>query len=167
MQFLTETWISFKATVRGFDTPHQLALGIALGIWIGLIPKDSALPYVLAALAILTPANLICLALGIAGGSLLSPQLDSVTHEMGLATLTYAPCEPMWAWIYSLPAGPWTRINNTVVMGTTELGLLMMGPVYLVSRKLIQWLATPLYRLLVNSSVARRFVPSVNQLQES
>lgn len=132
MSYLGEIWKSFRSTVRGFDSPHQLALGFALGIWLGLIPKDSALPYLIGVLAILTPGNLLCLLAGALLASFASPLLDSLTHYLGHAALTYAPLEPTWVYLLQLPIVPWTRLENTVVMGNLLLGAILLIPTYSV-----------------------------------
>ena len=65
MDAIQQSWSSFKGTVRGFDTPHQLGLGLAFGIAVGLIPKDSLLPYAIGFIAILSTANLLCFGIGV------------------------------------------------------------------------------------------------------
>ena len=168
MNLIPELWASFKSTVRGFDSPRQLALGLAFGVLIGLLPKDSLLPYAIGIIAVLTPGNLVCLAAGTILGSLTSPLLDGLTHEIGLAALTYTPLESTWTSIYQLPLAPWTRLNNTVLMGNLLLGLALMAPIYLVSNQFFLRLGPPLYRWLSNTSLAKRLVNSPTpQLQES
>ena len=168
MNLLTELWASFKSTVRGFDSPGQLALGLAFGVLIGLIPKDSLLPYAIGVLAVLTPGNLVCLAAGILLGSVTSPVLDAYTHQFGMAALTYAPLESTWTSIYQLPLAPWTRLNNTVVMGNLLLGLATFLPLYIVSNQFFLRLGPPLYRWLTGTSLGQRLLNSPPPtLQES
>ena len=38
--------------------------------------------------------------------------------------------KPLWTCLYSLPVVPWTKFNNTVVLGNLVLGLLLYAPVY-------------------------------------
>ena len=163
-----DIWLSFKTTLRGFDSPHQLALGLSLGTAIGLIPLDSVLPYALLALAILTPANLVCIAIGVLLGTAVSPVLDGITHPIGLTLLSFQPLASTWAGLYELPSVPWTRINNTVVVGNLVLGLISLAPVYLLGRGAIHWLAPPLWRVLHRIPLTRRWTRTLSpQLQES
>lgn len=146
MNAIQQSWTNFKGTVSGFDTPHQLALGMAFGVAVGLIPKDSLLPYAIAVIAILSTANLLCFAIAVIAAHVVSPALDHLTHLIGSWFLTFDPLEPFWVTLSELPLVPWTRFNNTVVMGTLILGILIAVPVYtmtrMVSRTAGRWIAS-------------------------
>lgn len=167
MNFLAEVWQSFKSTVRGFDSPHQLALGITMGVMIGLLPKDSLLPYLLGALAILSPGNLLCLFVGLGAGSLIGPHCDPVTHRIGESILTYQPLGSIWATLYDLPLMPWFRFENTVVMGSLALGLIAALPVYFISRKLCELFGPQIYHAIANHRWMRRWSEASPQPLES
>lgn len=152
MNYLGEIWKAFRSTVRGFDTPHQLALGLSLGVWVGLLPKDSLIPYVLGAIAILTPGNLLCFGLGCLLGSLASPALDGITHPLGHAVLTYQPMQTTWEWLFQLPVVPWTRFENTVVTGNLVLGLIAALPIYFGFRTLSAWMGPKILLLFSKAS---------------
>ena len=134
MDSIQQSWTRFKGTVRGFDTPHQLGLGMALGVMVGLIPKDSLLPYALGVIAILSTANLLLFGIGVIVAHVVSPLLDHLTHVIGSWVLTFNPLEPVWAAMIEWPLMPWTRFNNTVVMGTLVLGILFAVPTYTMTR---------------------------------
>ena len=146
MDAIQQSWTRFKGTVRGFDTPHQLGLGMAFGVAVGLIPKDSLIPFVIGIIAILTTANLLCFGIGVIVAHVVSPLLDHLTHQIGSSVLTFSPLEPLWATLIELPLMPWARFNNTVVMGTLILGILLAVPVYtmtrMVSRTAGRWFAS-------------------------
>ena len=143
MDAIQQSWSSFKGTVRGFDTPHQLGLGLAFGIAVGLIPKDSLLPYAIGFIAILSTANLLCFGIGVIVAHVVSPALDHLTHVIGSWFLTFSPLEPIWAPLSEFPLVAWTRFNNSVVMGTLILGILLAVPIYtmtrVVSRSASRW----------------------------
>ena len=62
--------------------------------------------------------------------SLLSPLLDPLTHRLGLSLLEAQALRPLWSSLYDAPILPWTRFNNTVVLGSFLLGLALLFPVY-------------------------------------
>ena len=100
---------------------------------IGLVPKDSLIPYVVGMVCLLSTANLLT---GIISGtvvSLLGTFTDSITHRLGSYVLTFDLFEPTFAKVSSWPLMPWTRFENTVVMGSFILGLLLAYPVYRIS----------------------------------
>jgi uncharacterized protein (TIGR03546 family) len=130
MNAFLESWNSFKGTVRGFDTPHQLGLGMTFGVIVGLLPKDSLLPYAIGMIAILTTANLLCFGIGVVLAAIASPNFDGLSHPIGQWFLTFDPIESSLAVLYNLPVLPWTRFNNTVVMGSLILGIAIAPVVY-------------------------------------
>ena len=158
MDAIQQSWTRFRGTVRGFDTPHQIGLGMALGVAVGLIPKDSLLPYAIGIVAILSTANLLCFGIGVIVAHVVSPALDHLTHLIGSWFLTFSPLEPIWATLIDLPVMPWTRFNNTVVLGTLILGILLAVPVYtmtrMVSRTIVRWFASRWSRTNAGSSPA-------------
>jgi uncharacterized protein (TIGR03546 family) len=146
MDVFRDSWNNFKGTVRGFDTPHQLGVGMALGVAAGLIPLDSALPYIIALVALLSTSNLLCFGIGATLAHFVSPSLDHLTHIIGTWVLTFDPLEATWATLASSPVVPWTRFNNSVVMGTLVLGLIAATPIYSITRitsqKIGYWIST-------------------------
>jgi len=85
---MKDIWKIFKSSLRGFDSPSQLALGVAFGLVIGLLPKDSLLPYMIGVVALLTNANLATLIVSGLVFSWAGLFLDPITHKTGLWVLT-------------------------------------------------------------------------------
>jgi uncharacterized protein (TIGR03546 family) len=154
MKFLKSAWNSFRSTVKGFDTPRQLALGIVLGMIIGLIPKDSLLPYAIGVFALLTSANILCIAVGAIIFTWISPMLDSVSHQIGVWVLTFEPLESTWSTLFQLPVVPWIRFENTVVMGSLCLGLLLAIPIYFISYYCFAQFGSAIYQYFSKTRVA-------------
>jgi len=119
-------------------TPRQLALGFALGMLIGLVPKGNLTA---AALMVVFLGTRVNLGTGLAGAVLFSwvgMLADPLTHRIGAALLTQAPLEPMWARLYQLPLAPWTAFDNTVVLGSLLLGLWLFYPVFRLTELLVR-----------------------------
>ena len=115
-------------------TPRQLALGFALGMLVGLVPKGNLTAMALMLLLCASKVNL-----GVATFSALifswtGLLADPVTHTIGLALLTTPSLQPLWIWLYNTPIVPWTDFNNTVVLGSFVTGTALLLPVYLVCR---------------------------------
>jgi uncharacterized protein (TIGR03546 family) len=121
-------------------TPHQLALGVSMGLLVGLLPKGN-LTAVTASVALfglranlgtgLTTAFLVWLA---------SQHLDPFTHGLGVRLLQTPAIYRLLAWAYQLPLVPWTSLDNSVVLGSLVLGCALMYPAYHISRCTAQWL---------------------------
>ena len=114
-------------------TPRQLALGVALGMVIGLVPKGNLTAVGLMVILLGTRVNLGTGVLSAAMFSWVGTFVDPMTHRIGEALLTQPSLQPAWAYLYDLPIMPWTAFNNTVVLGSLLLGLWLFYPVYRVS----------------------------------
>ena len=115
------------------DSPRQLALGVALGLMVGLVPKGNLIAVVLTLVLLGTRVNLFT---GLATALLFSwvgILVDPISHRLGWMLLTAEGLRPMWTFLYGLPLMPWTGFNNTVVLGAFVLGACAFYPVYRLS----------------------------------
>ncbi|HEY1067922.1 MAG TPA: TIGR03546 family protein, partial [Pirellulales bacterium] len=129
------------ALVRSFaelavceTAPRRMAAGTALGVWIGLVPKDNLLAMglgmLLLSLNVDMGAAMLAAAVTMWAAVPLSPLLD----ELGGALLTWETLAPFWTRLANLPVVPWTSFNNTLVLGGFAAGLALLYPVYRLSR---------------------------------
>lgn len=141
-----------KHTIGNSDSSRRLALGVAFGLLIGLIPKSSLLVWAIGVVLMISTANLFtALVTGIAA-SCLAVMLDAFTHRLGAIVLTESRLEPTWSWLYELPIVPWTLFNNTVVMGSLVTGLALFIPVYLFSESFFRTWGTA-----ISQTIFKRF----------
>jgi len=120
--------------ISAINSPHELALGIAFGSVIGIMPKDSAIPWLIALVFMLSRGNLLCGIIAAFLMSLVSPSLDGFSDRMGLSLLSINSMQATFASWIDIPWVAWTRFNNTVVAGSFAIGLLSSVPVYLLSQ---------------------------------
>jgi uncharacterized protein (TIGR03546 family) len=119
-------------------SPRHIALGIALGAMIGLVPKGNLTA---ALLVILLFSLRVNLAAGTAAALLFSwagAWTDPLANRIGTAILTHPVAKPIGACLFDLPAVPWTALNNTVVLGSLILGLIVFYPVYWLSYSVLE-----------------------------
>ena len=116
------------------DTPRQLALGFALGMLAGLVPKGNLLAVVLMMLICGSKVNLGTATLAAFLFSWVGVLTDPISHEIGQWLLTQDSLAGLWTWLYNLPIVPWTKFNNTVVLGSLVLGLVLLYPVYRLTK---------------------------------
>lgn len=112
----------------------QIALGVALGMLLGLIPKGNLIAIAFTTLLFASRVHLGAAVLSSIGFSWVGLLLDPLADRLGGALLTWGPLQPLLAGLYELPLAPWTHFNNTVVFGSLILGLLAFYPVYRGSR---------------------------------
>lgn len=130
--------IKFTAKVfsilNGEISPNQIAAGFALGAWIGLIPIG-LLPTVLLLLALIVNVNLAILFVATALFKMLGFALDPVANQLGFHLLVNMEgLKAFWTQLYNTPLVPYTRFNNTIVMGSFVLGFALLIPLYFLAR---------------------------------
>jgi uncharacterized protein (TIGR03546 family) len=155
---ITNLWTKFRSSVKGVDTSRQLAAGVAIGMVIGLVPKDSLFTLGLLGILIFSRANLISAFCSAVCFSWIGPLLDPVTHEIGIRVLTFDPFETTWAWLIELPVVPWTRFDNSVVTGSLCVGILALIPVYRLSLLFFETFGAAVYRFLSNTAPVSWFI---------
>lgn len=111
----------------------QFALGISLGLMIGIVPKDSLLPWVIALFTLLLPVNLGATLVAVVVGCLVSVSIDGFAHRVGEIVLGNSTVLSFMTDLNELPLFAWNRLNNTVVMGLTTIGILVSIPAYLTA----------------------------------
>ena len=128
----------FRSSFAGGDTPRQIGFGVAMGMLIGIIPKDSLFTYAFGILLLISTANLLSALVSGFVFTWIGFLLDPVSHSLGKAVLTHESWQATWVQIYELPVVPWTRFHNTVVSGSLLIGLALFIPVYLVTSHLFK-----------------------------
>ncbi|QDT92377.1 TIGR03546 family protein [Gimesia algae] len=122
----------------GASSPRQLALGFSMGMIIGLVPKDNLISVLLLFLLASLKINLSSASLATLLFSWLTLMLDPLSHLIGRGVLLSAPLQGFWHWLYEMPLAPWTDFNNTIVMGSLILGVMLFYPVYRLTRPLFE-----------------------------
>ncbi len=125
---------SLVKTLHSDGTPHQIALGMALGAALGLTPianvHNAAVVVLLIMLNVSFAAGLLAWALFTPNGFLLDP----VFERIGRAALENPSLRPLWTTLDQTPLVPFTNFGNTVVLGSV-IGWLILGvPIYLAAR---------------------------------
>lgn len=133
MFFLRPIRFFFKALVTD-NTPSQMALGFALGVVIGLVPKGNLIAI---SLMVVLGAIRVNLGMGMLAAfafSWLGVVLDPLTHRIGHILLTTDSLVPYWTELRNQPMAPWTKFNNTIVLGSFVLGMTLLVPVFLLAK---------------------------------
>ena len=150
--------------ISAINSPHELALGIAFGVLIGLMPKDSAIPWLLALTFLLGRGNILCVIVSAIAFSIVGPWIDVWSDRMGEAVLSIKSLQTTYASWMDLPWVAWTRFNNTVVTGSLVIGLIAWIPVYLASQIFFRvWGIAMIQRLMQSRPMKFLFGESADQ----
>lgn len=126
-------------TLNSNSHPGEIAHGVALGVIMGMIPKDNALWYILFVLFFFIRINKAIYLLVTLGVSLCIAPLDMMLDSLGYQVLVFEPAIPVYRRLLDIPFVAFTKFNNTVVMGSLVAGLLLYIPVYILSRLLVKF----------------------------
>lgn len=122
------------SALSGASSTRQLALGFSMGMVIGLVPKENLTAVILLFILAGSKVNLCSASLATVLFSWLALLVDPLSHLIGRSILLAAPLQEFWISVYEVPLMPWTDFNNTIVMGSLILGLLLFYPTYRVSK---------------------------------
>ena len=120
----------------GGGSPRAIAFGFALGMTIGLLPKGNLTVAAISVLVLSTQANLAAATLAGFLFSWLAVWTDPLAHRIGSGILTQPAWQSWFVRVYESPLVPWTGLNNTVVLGSLLLSIVLFYPVYRLA-----WLA--------------------------
>ncbi len=123
--------------LQGKKSPNALAAGFALGAMLGLIPKGNLLGIVFFLLFFLTQVDKTAAFFAALIFTPLGYALDGLSHKLGYFLLVETQgLKLLWTTLYNAPIVPWTKFNNTVVLGNLVLGLLLFLPLFFIVKKL-------------------------------
>ena len=123
----------FKALIVD-ATPGQMAMGLALGVLVGLVPKGNLLAIGLMMLMCSLRVNLGVGLATVFATSWAGMWLDPISHRIGEFLLKSASLRPLWETMYDTMLLPWTDFNNTVVLGSFSMGAAAFVPLYFLSK---------------------------------
>jgi len=120
----------FVRSSSSHHRPWQIALGITIGLLIGLLPKTTALFAVVGILGFFMPVHLPLLALTAFVVTFATPLLEAPLGQLGLWSLTHPRTATFWFKLDRFPLIPWLGIHNSVVHGSLMLWLGAAFPAY-------------------------------------
>jgi uncharacterized protein (TIGR03546 family) len=132
LQRISKNSTRIAAILSQYRTPFQIASGAAIGVVLGLIPKDNIVFLSLVVfLAVLRVNQLVgCIVACSLGG--LSGWFEPISHFLGSMSLSQSIIAATVQRLYEYPLLPWTCIDNTLVCGGLALGIASFLPTYLV-----------------------------------
>ena len=135
----------------------EIASAIALGFMLALIPAGNLLWWLILILTLFLRINLAAELLALALFKLIVPLLDGLLHAVGYAILTAPPLQGLFTHLYNVPLVPFTRFNNSIVMGAFITGLILLVPLYFLFRWLVRLYRKKIRDKIANSKIVKTF----------
>ena len=149
--------------VSGMDSTNRLAAGLCLGICLGLLPKLSLLTWCIAALCVLSTANLLTLLLGFACGCLLIPVIDPLALQLGERLIGWDFLASFFSSVVNAPYGSLLQLDNSAVTGNLACGALAFLPAFFLARAMFHRLQPVLETWLAGRPATGWMVAANNQ----
>ncbi|HPG42024.1 MAG TPA: TIGR03546 family protein [bacterium] len=131
------------------ETPGRLAGGFILGMVMGLTPFWNIHNLIVFILIVIIRVNISMALLAFAVSSGIAYLLDPLFHNLGYWVLVnIESLKGLWTAMYNSPLIALTNFNNTVVMGSLIVSILLLAPVYF----LVKW-GVVVYREKINAKV--------------
>ena len=111
-------------------TPKQIAGGVILGMIIGLTPTFSLHNIVVVFLILVIKVNITAAILSMFAFDLVGYGVDPFSDWLGYAILASTALRPLWIEAYNAAIIPFTRFNNTIVMGSFVISLILLYPIF-------------------------------------
>ncbi len=138
MGFLIKQIFGFLKILNSETGTSQIASGIAVGFILGMSPG----------LSIQTLLIFICIfVFRIQGGAafisaaffaLTAHILDPIFHKVGVLVLNAPQLKSAFTTMYNMPIVPMTQFNNSVVMGSGVVAIVLSPFIYFLSLKLVK-----------------------------
>jgi uncharacterized protein (TIGR03546 family) len=111
--------------------PRQISLGFGLGMIPGLTPLTSPHNLLVLLALFFFRVNISAAILSWGVFKILAFALDPLFHQIGLFFLTSVEfLQGLWTSLYNAPLIPYTRFNNSIVMGSLIFSLIAFYPIY-------------------------------------
>jgi uncharacterized protein (TIGR03546 family) len=123
--------------LKSASSPFQIAGGFTLGMFLGMVSFNTLFAAPVILLVIVLNVNIAGALLGLLLFRLFAFLLDPAIHSLGFWLLTRPALHGLWSSLYRMEIVPYTRFNNTVVLGGLIAALVLVFPVYRAAAHLI------------------------------
>lgn len=117
--------------------PDQISLALCLAMVLGFTPLFSLHNLIILFAVCVVRVNLSAFLLGWGVFSGMAWLLDPLFHGLGHGVLTLPALEGTWTALYNIALFRLARFNNTVVMGSLLVSLLLVVPLFVGINRLI------------------------------
>ena len=137
MSLLLKQFFTFLKLLNSETGTNQIAAGIAAGFILGMTPFFSLHSLILVVLILFLRVQIGAVIVATFFFAFPAYLLDPVFHSVGLWALEHASLQSFWTTLYNMPIIPFTRFNNTIVMGSGLVALLLSPIVFFMAKYLV------------------------------
>lgn len=124
--------VKFLKALNSNSNPSEIAHALSIGIMLGLMPKSNALWYILFVFFMFVRINKGWYCVVTLLVSQIAWMLDPLFHDIGWTILHLEALEKFFSVWIEIPFVGFTRFNNTIVIGSFALSLVLYIPFYIL-----------------------------------
>jgi len=152
---MLESLAKLLAVLNSETEPGQISLGFCFAMIAGFTPLWSLHNILVVLLVLALRVNLSSFLVGLGLFSALAFALDPLFHRVGLATLTASSLEPLWTVLYNQTLWRIERFNDSIVMGSLLVSLVLFVPLLLTGNWLIRRYRTHLLEAIRRTRIMK------------
>lgn len=137
MTALLQQLFKFFKLLNSDTGTNQLASGLAAGIILGFAPFFSLQTFLVLFLVLIFRVQLGAAFLSAFFFKFVAFLADPAADLLGRWALELEALRPLYTQLYQMPIIPMTRFNNSIVMGSLIVSLLLVVPAFFIFKKLI------------------------------
>jgi uncharacterized protein (TIGR03546 family) len=147
---MKDFFLDFFKELNSSANKHTIVLAIILGLLSGFLPTFTFFNYVIWFFVLIfrIPLGLYMASFSFFGG--IAYFLDPLFNKVGYFLLTNEYLKPFWTLLYNTPFLRWSGFNNTLVMGSLAIGILVSIILYPILLKSVE-----IYREVVFSKLSK------------
>lgn len=134
---MLKIFLKFIKVLNSENDPHQISLAFCFAMVAGFTPIFSLHNIIVLLLVLILRINLSGFILGLIVFSGIAYLLDPVFHGLGLFILKAGPLEGLWTTLYGSTIWRLENYNNSIIMGSLVVSILLFFPAYIIFNKLI------------------------------
>lgn len=134
---------------------YQIAAGIAAGFVLGMTPVFSLQTILIFSCILFFRVQFGMAMLSAAFFKIFAYALDPIFNWVGSKVLGFDTFAQVFTWMYNAPIIPYTRFNNTIVMGAGVVSLALAPVVFFVSALIVKEYRVVIVEKLKQTRVAK------------
>jgi len=136
----------------------QIAAGAAWGVMLGLIPLSNPFGIVIFIFSFFFTHNHSAKIFGLAIVKILSIFILPALDALGWQILHIDSLQPLFTAMYNMPFVPFTKFNNTIVMGGLIAGIVLWLPVFFLFMAFIPFYRNNIAPKIRESKIVKKLV---------
>lgn len=138
MSLILKQLFSFIQLLNSDQGLNSIAFGLAFGVILGFSPFLSLQTFIVLFICFAFRVQLGAAFVSAFFFKFVAFLIDPLADRLGQALLETPSLVPTWTALYNMPLVPYTRFNNSIVMGSGAIGFILVVPLFFVFRSLIE-----------------------------